>query len=325
MRSGSSELSRGSRGDRVADVLVGSLGRSVARLGRLCVGDKVVTPEIRILLDEDVTEQDLERALEAFDLEKRVAAHPSHTQQRRRGGQFAPQHHARVQPRDEAGRFRQRLTPQECRHATERAGALVAELHPRLQDHLSDLMETRLSVDEAFRRARREIQHYYELVYREGQRAVGNPCIILTPQDRAAVNRLVRDESDYLRAFLVAVDEGSGTMPYVKRMQLYGSAAWEAYWFGWALGDQRIGREIRWRYGKTLEHCGLQAGGHALGCSDFATMGWMPIKRFLSDVIGKGFAPRSGQLECLGIQCDCRLEEQIGGSVLPAAPYPGVS
>lgn len=114
----------------------------------------------------------------------------------------------------------------------------------------------------------------------------------------------------------------SAQWPAEKRMALYGQAAWEAYWMGWLLGDQRKGRDIRWVYGPTIEHCGLVAGGKAIGCSDFEAMGWTPVLDFTRDVLVKGYAPRSGQLECHGIRCLCKLEERIGGVVQPAMSYP---
>jgi hypothetical protein len=98
-------------------------------------------------------------------------------------------------------------------------------------------------------------------------------------------------------------------MPYPDRMRLYAHAAWESYWSGWVLADQRSARKIRWRYGNTVEHC------H--DCERFVKLDWLPARLFAQQILERGYAPRGGKLECQGHRCQCWLEEMLDGKVQP--------
>lgn len=247
-------------------------------------------------------------------LDKAVPTHHSQFMQRTPGGKFARAHHARVTPRDARGRFRQRLDRGECREAANLAAGYVRELGERLQDHLTLRRAGAIDPPTWARYCERDIQHFYELAYRCGKQSVGDPAVRLTSQDRAVIGRLVRDEADYLRAFGADMDAGRGKMGYAERMALYGDAAREAFWLGWALGDQRRGRESRWMRGPTRESCA--------DCLRFEAMGWVPVARFIAEVIARGYAPQSGQLACQGHNCLCRLEERLAGvAQAPLDPF----
>ena len=249
-------------------------------------------------------------------LGKRVEAHPAHYAPRTREGRFRTRTAATTQIRAGTGRFVLPLPPADRALAVHRAGLLVDnQLDPRIQDHLFDYEAGRMSSGEWERRTIRDIKHFYEELYRCGMQAAGNPAARLRPHDKALLNRLVKDEGDFLRGFREHLDQGKGKMPYHDRARLYAQAAWEAFWNGWTLGDQRSGREIRWRYGPTEEHC--------RDCARFVAMGWTPVAVFVSQVLTKGFAPRSGQLECQGHQCKCFLQDRLNGVEGPAFSYPG--
>lgn len=259
----------------------------------------------------------------ATELAKAIPAHHSHYQTRSGGGQFvrrAPYHNI---PRTDQGRFTKRLTAAERDAAADTARGYAAELRERLQDHLADVTRNAITPAQWYTRCERELRHYYDLLYRCGKQAAGDPAVFISPQDRAALNRLLLDELDYLRGFQQAQEAGEGRMPYPQRMGMYADAVWESFWLGWVLGDQRTGRQVRWRYGPTKEHCGLADGGSATGCSDFVALGWTPIRDFVREVLSKGFLPRSGSLECKGSRCQCYLEERGAGRVSGAFSYGG--
>jgi len=240
-------------------------------------------------------------------LSKAVAAHPAQFQQRTGGGRFARRHPAHVTPRSPTGQFRQRLSREECREAAAEARAYrVAMFESRLRDHIGDFTGKRLSREEWERRCERDIRDAYDRLYRLGKQAVGDPGVALNPQDRAILNRLVRDELDYLRAFGADVEAGAGVIPYPERMAMYAAAGREAGWNGWVMGDQRKERAIRW-VTSARESC--------RDCLRFERMGWMPVVAFIRDVLSRGYAPKSGQLECKGIRCGCSLQERVGGAV----------
>ena len=246
--------------------------------------------------------------------ERAVQPHPSHYQPRTRLGRWTRARTGYYQPRDIGGRFRQRLLPGERDAARQQARRIVQqEMRPRLHTWM-DLYELgRITSAEWYRFTARDISFFYEEVYRAGQQSGGDPAIELSSQDRAIVNRLVKDELGYLKRFADDMDAGRGKMPYRARLDLYVNATWEPFWTGWMIGDQRATREIRWVFGNTIEHCE--------DCQRFVNMGWTPAKRFFEEVTSKGYAPRSGHLACGGWKCQCRLEERVGGVVQPAFHY----
>ncbi len=260
--------------------------------------DPAIAPERAFALAQDALRTHLE-------LEKAVAPHPSRVQPRAAGGQFARPHHAASQPRDEAGRFRQRLTRVECRDSVDEARRVLAEeLDPRLQDHLADVTAERIDLPEWHKRCLRDLRTFYEDLYLLGKRAVGDPAPVATPQDRHILNELLKDEADFLSGFAQAIGAGEGHVPYAERMAMYTNAAREAFWHGYALGDQRSTRQIAWRAGDT-EHCA--------SCAKLDALGWLPAKEFVARVLARGLAPQSGQLDCRGIHCQCRLVERLAG------------
>lgn len=242
------------------------------------------------------------------ELVKAVAPHPSHYQQRTARGRFARPHAAHVTPR-EKGRFRQRLSREECGDAVGQARSQLSVLESRLRDHIGDYTAERIPREEWQRRCIRDIQDAYERLYRLGKQAVGDPGVALAPQDRAIVNRLAKDELTYLEQFGKDVDAGVGILPYEERMALYALAGREAFWLGWVMGDQRRARDLRWVLGPT-EHC--------KDCQRFAEMGWLPVARFVKEIVSQGFSPQSGALECQGHRCKCAIRERLDGVAQPA-------
>jgi hypothetical protein len=253
---------------------------------------------------------------EADDAEKAVRPHRSHYQPRRATGRFTQAGPVYHRPRDLGGRFRQRLLPEERAEAAAHTNQIIAtELSPRLQRHLSLYELGRISSSEWHKACAQDIAYFYEQAYRAGRQSVGDPAVRLTPQDKAIVGRLVRDEMDYLKGFGDDMDAGRGRMAYHARMNLYAEATWEAFWNGWVTGDQRPRRQIRWRFGQTMEHC--------IDCSRFVALGWLPASDFYDRVLAKGYAPRSGMLACQGHRCLCVLVEKINGIMSPALSYAG--
>ncbi len=251
------------------------------------------------------------------------ALHHSQTQQRQRTGKFATRHHAHTQARTARGRFRGRLTLDEREAAVDQAGTLInKQLEPRLQRHLRDFTGGKITSADWYDRCEMDLRFFYEEAYKSGQRSVGHASIAMTPQDKAILNRLMKDELHYLGRFRDDLDAGRGRMPYPQRLSLYAQATWESYWYGWLTGDQRKTRRIRWMYGATVEHCGIAEGGERTGCSDFVAIGWMTAVDAVKNILTEGFAPRSGKLECGGFHCLCTLQESVDGKVGPLFTYP---
>lgn len=250
------------------------------------------------------------------EIAKAVPVHHSQFQERTSDGRFAPAatHHSAHQIRDAAGRFARRLTREETLAAGAEAGELVEDLRGRLMQHFEYYRAGRISMEEWAANCERDLSLFYRLIYRTGKQSVGDPAIILSPQEKAQINRLVRDEMDYLRDFGADMEAGRGTMPYVQRMGLYAAAAWEAYWNGFVLGDQRKGRELQWRWGETEEHCS--------DCAGFADMEWMGVREFAKLTVKQGKTPRSGALECIGINCKCWIAERLDGIEQPRVNLP---
>jgi hypothetical protein len=268
--------------------------------------------------DIELPESDEGLAAELHDCEARmlkaVAAHPSHYQARRKTGRFAIRHPAATAPRDAGGRFAaRRLDPAEQTAAARRASAEIHDLAERLSDHLFDFEAGHLSGGELTRRAFRDIARTYTECYRLGKQAAGDPAIRLNTRDVTVISRILRDEHDYLIAFADDLIAGRGTMPYHARMRMYAAAAREAAWTGYAVGDPRKSREVRWELGPT-EHC--------RDCERFAAAGWMPIGDYLAHIAARGYAPQSGQLACKGAHCRCRLLERVNGDQQPPMRLP---
>lgn len=298
-----------------------------AWLKAMAVVSHVYGQPLELVLPEEYAEAVAGLADLQADLAKAIPAHPSHFQPRIATGKFTRRHPGNLNPRDASGRFRQRLTQSEREQAARDADEGIRDFGERLQEHLDDYLRQALDGPKFLARCRRDIARSYQEAYRNGKRAVGDPAILLSPQDRAALNRLVGDEYDYLVAFEQALAQGTTTpqWPPVRRMATYGRAAYEAFWMGWILGDQRAARELQWVYGPTQEHCGLAAGGKSPGCSDFEARGWLSVAGFVREILAQGYAPQSGALECKGIQCQCGLEERLDGKRQPAPVLPGLA
>lgn len=233
--------------------------------------------------------------------EKAVAPHQSHVQQRARAsGRFVPFSVRREAARDAGGRFVKRLEPAERQEAERLADRERALLARQLARHKGDLQLQRLDADEAAKRGREAIEEYYERIFRHGLQAAGNPGLLLTPRDRALLARLIRDEGDFWAGFMADIAAGKGTMDYDRRLGLYEQAAREVYWAGWALGDFRPARRIRWQT-SPAEHCASCVRLHRNGVA-------YTVREFVRDVLGKGFLPQAGSLDCR-TNCKCRLEE----------------
>lgn len=236
---------------------------------------------------------------------KAVAPHPAHYRQRSGGRFVAGEHHSRVQARGARGRFRQRLTQGECAEAGKLAEDHLKDLRHRLAVHAGLLQGGHVDAQTFHALCRMELETFYPLLYRTGKQAAGDPGIVLTGQDKAVVNALLRDEMDFLAGFAADAAEGRGRVPYGERADMYARAAAEMVYLGWLFGDQRRGRKIRWRFGPTEEHCS--------DCARFEKAGWMPVAEFIKKVAARGYMPRSGRLECVGVNCLCWLQESLGG------------
>jgi hypothetical protein len=249
--------------------------------------------------------------------EKAVLPHASHFAPRTPQGRFrrprfrqgergVSLHPVEAAVRDIRGRFSRRLTPDESAEAARQSRASVTSLESRLSRHLLDYEAGHVSAKEWGDRCFEDISHFYDLSYRSGLNAAGDPGVLLSPTQRAVLNRLKRDEHDYLRDFGEDMNAGRGRMPYHDRMRLYAQAAREAFWVGFVMGDLRTARQLRWVLGPT-EHC--------VDCRRFSQMGWVPARRFYDEVLSKGYVPQSGHLDCKGSRCQCVLSEQVNGSV----------
>lgn len=228
-------------------------------------------------------------------------------------------HPSQFRPRDARGRFMRRLDDDEQEAASEQAKRLVnEELQPRLQDWLRLYEVGHITSVDWHKFCMRDLRLFYELVYREGKRAAGDPAVKLDPTDRAVLNHLLegaQGEAAFLKKFADDMDAGKGRMAYHERLALYAQAAWEAYWNGWVYGDLRPGRGIRWRFGPTEEHCE--------DCAGFEKRGYMPVHEFLKQVVKKGKLPRSGRLACVGIKCRCWLQEKYADQESKQVDYGG--
>lgn len=237
------------------------------------------------------------------ELEKAVDAHLSHVAQRRKGGEFVRFNWRRESPRGTGGRYIRRLTVEEQQAATELAQTVRQRFATQMGNHLGDLQKGRLPAAEATERGHRAIEEYYEQIFRHGMQAAGNPAVILTPRDKSALSRIVRDECDFWTGFMLDVEAGRGKVPYPDRLAMYVNAAQEAYWLGWVLGDFRPKRLIYWVLGAT-EHCKT-----CLMMARLSEKGMTPMQ-FLVYALRRGFLPQSGYLECKGLHCQCGLKDK---------------
>lgn len=268
--------------------------------------DEILALAVKLSADPDLGEIADDAEWEEA-LSKAVAAHHSHVQQRQgRTGRFVPYNPRREQPRGTSGRFVKRLTGEERVEAERLSGVVIDRFDTVMGRHLGDLEAGRLDAAEAAKRGRESIAEYYEQIFRRGMQAAGNPAILLTPRDRSALSRIVRDEGDFWQSFMRDVAAGTGKIPYPERQGMYTNAAREAFWLGWVLGDLRPRRRIRWVMGPT-EHCDT--------CLAMAARGPMSPFLFLQEALAKGFLPQSGYLDCKGIHCQCKLVEVGDGKV----------
>ena len=239
---------------------------------------------------------------------KAVPVHAAHYRQRTSTGKFVPFKIKREAPRDTSGRFVRRLEPAECAEAKRLAGVEQGRLARDLQQHWSDLHEGGITVEQATERGKTAITEYYERIFRLAMQSVGNPALLLTPRDKAAISRMARDEGDYWAKFMQDGANGRTGAPGsaldpATRLAAYKNATSEAYWLGWTLGDMRQNRTIEWVIGATEQNCG--------SCLNASKQGKMSVERFYTEFVSRGILPQSGELDCKGIHCDCSLKESV--------------
>lgn len=232
------------------------------------------------------------------DLLKAVSAHHSQVQQRA-GGKFAKFHPSRVAPRDEKGRFIGLLEQADRSAAEQHAKKIQVRLAQMLARHQQDVEVRRLDPKIAAARGREDIKDTYEQLYRAGMQSAGNPGLRLTSQDVALINRTAEDEAQYFTKFMEDVSTGSGKMDYGKRLSMYEPASRHAFWSGFVMGNQRKTRRILWQLGPT-EHC--------YSCLYMNRLGTIDIPTFIKEGLKRGWVPQSGDLDCKGVHCQCRLE-----------------
>lgn len=169
----------------------------------------------------------------------------------------------------------------------------------RLQDHLGDYTNGRITRGQAERRLKREIREHYRTAFELGKRMAGN-LYLIEPSEEKWLRKLRYDEFKYLRGFLDDIDNGEGKMPYPARMDMYEKAIREVGWMGWLIGNRDRHRRIVWHYSPLKEHC--------RDCEEYDGKVWT-IEGFIKHVQKTGHLPQSGSLECLGYHCGCYLEE----------------
>jgi hypothetical protein len=239
-------------------------------------------------------------------LDKAVAPHPSHFAPRRRDGRFRQGSERAEAPRGATGRFIKRLDSAERKEAARLAGIEQGRFARQMSNHFEDCHSGAISAVKASERGEEAIFEYYERMYRVGMQSAGNPAVILTPRDRAVINRAAQDESDFWKQFMQDVDSRSGTMDYQQRLAMYHRAIGEMYWLGWVYGDIRPKRQIVWKLGES-EHCDK--------CVELS-QGERPRRfwDFIRECVSQGFVPQAGSLPCR-TNCKCRLVEIQGDSV----------
>lgn len=235
-------------------------------------------------------------------LEKGVAPHHAHFQERDKGGKFKlkPEVVRNKPTRNKMGRFSKRLTESERLYAQSEASRLQDVFGVVLGWVESDLESERISESAAVKRGELLIGHFYNQLFEKGLQAAGDTGIFKTPQWKAMLLRIIRDEVDYWRNFMHDVSAGNGKIQYEKRLKMYSNAGREAFWLGWVLGDTNPNRNIYWVIGNTIDHCNT--------CSQMEKKSPFNPQEFLKEV-AKGFLPQSGELDCKGIHCLCFLTE----------------
>lgn len=148
-------------------------------------------------------------------------------------------------------------------------------------------------------RLKATIRKSYNEAFLLGKRSVGNLTSI-TNDEAKALLKVRRDEFKFLRGFLSDLRAGGGTMEYGQRMEAYGNAVKEAYWLGFFRGNMDATRRISWVRGQTSDSC--------RDCIRFEAHGPYTVEAFLMEVVENGYLPQSGKLDCVGIHCQCRLE-----------------
>jgi hypothetical protein len=144
-----------------------------------------------------------------------------------------------------------------------------------------------------------KVRRAYSESFRLGKRASGN-FLSITKEESDALRKVRSDEYKFARKFLRDAYEGKGRVPYEQRAEMYGNALKEAFWLGFVLGNRDPKRRIRWVMGPT-EHC--------KDCVHYGEAGPFTVADFISGPLSKGHLPRSGNLECVGINCKCYLKE----------------
>jgi hypothetical protein len=148
-------------------------------------------------------------------------------------------------------------------------------------------------------RIKKTIRNSYARAFILGKRSAGD-FTSATADQQKELKKLRYDEFTYLKKFLGAMKDGSGEMPYEKRMEMYAQAVREAYWLGWVLGLPKD-ETISWLVGPT-EHCA--------DCLSFNRHGPYTVEDFKKEVLPK--LPNSGLLSCLGFHCQCSLVDKEG-------------
>ncbi len=208
--------------------------------------------------------------------------------------------------------LRLRLPARERETAVAQAKHDQGEFRRRIQAHLRDFQAERLSRGETEMRLKREISHYYRVLFEQGKRAAGNP-MAPTRNELVTLNKIRVDEFGYLEGFLDDIEAGAGVMDYERRMNLYGNAVREAYWAAWVMADMSPDRRIDWVLHPTADHCA--------SCVKMTEGGPYSPQRFMET----GLFPQSGALDCT-TNCKCHLHERRPGKKPirsdPGAPEP---
>jgi hypothetical protein len=163
---------------------------------------------VRLVFEDGLTRATVETVMnavmglgvESSELANGEEAHPSNVALRTRQGGCV--------------RFRWRLTLDERREASVLAKTARGRFSVQMHNHLGDLKLGRLTAKEATARGHAAIEEYYEQIFRHGMQAAGNPAVILSPHDKSALSRIVRDERDYWTGFMEDVEDGRGHMDY---------------------------------------------------------------------------------------------------------------
>ncbi len=167
----------------------------------------------------------------------------------------------------------------------------------------------------------------YERAFELGLRA-GGAARGMSDGEAQIVSRQRLNENAYAGNFLTDIAHREGSMPYTKRIELYGNALEELYWQGYLYADLSAGRYVRWVMpygggfggGTEREHCidcARLAGNlkaleeHGIGPEEARKLGaggrWGNGVYQAAELARMGVAPQSGKLSCT-THCHCTLE-----------------